>query len=173
MTWEIDNPDHADDLCRLNPQDCLGEQLLRYIADAGDNNRIDNDYWQVLNTYGYSSAGLSMRETRWEDVADRLQDDFDMANIDVNYDFRFGARGPCQTPVSRTPDRDGGNYFSLFGDLSDLLEANNLSADEAEALWGASPPATSCGNYYNAPSQEELQFVFDDIASRMFTRIAR
>jgi len=174
----LDDPDHAedhaDDLCRLNPQDCLGEQLLRYIADAGDNNRIDNDYWQVLNTYGYSSAGLSMRETRWEDVADRLQDDFDMANIDVNYNFRFGARGPCQTTsVNRVPDRDGGNYFSLLGDLSDPLEANNLSADEAEALWGASPPATSCGNYYNAPSQEELQFVFDDIASRMFTRIAR
>ena len=27
--------------------DYLGEELLRYIADVGDNFQIDNDYWQV------------------------------------------------------------------------------------------------------------------------------
>jgi hypothetical protein len=34
------------------------------------------------------------------------------------------------------------------------------------------PPRTDCGNYFNAPSQAKLQAVFDEIASRMFTRLA-
>ncbi len=34
-----------------------GEQLLRYIADVGDNGRIDNEYWQDwMASYGYGSG---------------------------------------------------------------------------------------------------------------------
>src|SRR5690606_23046274 len=34
-------------LQRLRNGDFLGEELLRYIADVGDNFEIDNDYWQL------------------------------------------------------------------------------------------------------------------------------
>ena len=32
---------------RLRDADYLGEELLRYIADVGDNFQIDSDYWQL------------------------------------------------------------------------------------------------------------------------------
>lgn len=34
-------------------------------------------------------------------------------------------------------------------------------------------PGESCGNYFNATDGLELQLVFDEIAARMFTRLAR
>jgi len=98
-----------------NVEDYLGEELLRYIADVGDNFEIDTDYqqdWlddQVLN--GEPTDG-------------------------------YGSRGACEDPASA-----GGVIQPL-------------------------PPTQDCGNYYNAPDQSRLQLVFDDIASRMFTRLA-
>ncbi len=41
----------------------------------------------------------------------------------------------------------------------------------AAGTYSPLPPRESCGNYYNAPNQEQLELVFDDIASRMFTRL--
>jgi len=123
--------------CEENVPDCLGEELLRYIADAGDNFQIDNDYQQYL-----------------------------LARIATNIDGEF-AEGPI-----------------LFGD--DPLEGRYGAPDpcQAENGWdwedpnGTTQPVISrqatesCGNYYNAPDQEELEAVFDDIASRMFTRLS-
>lgn len=60
--------------CIDNVPDCLGEELLRYIADVGDNNRIDTDYQQDLR-------------------ADRTLDN----NLTFNEDW--GARGPCEGPI--------------------------------------------------------------------------
>jgi hypothetical protein len=34
-------------------------------------------------------------------------------------------------------------------------------------------PGVSCGNYFNAPGQTELAEVFNEIASRMFTRLSQ
>jgi hypothetical protein len=48
-----------------------------------------------------------------------------------------------------------------------------LDNDEYFIQWGQLPPQQSCGNYFFAPDGNELQFVFDEIASRMFTRLAR
>lgn len=77
--------DGATNRCEANPVDCVGEELLRYIADVGDNNQQDYDYPNASD-------------------GDRF--------IGVNY-----------------------------------------------------------GNYWNAPDQEELSEVFDEIASRLFTRL--
>jgi hypothetical protein len=36
---------------------------------------------------------------------------------------------------------------------------------------GPAPVGTSCGNYYFAPSGDQLITIFEDIADRIFTRI--
>jgi hypothetical protein len=98
--------------------DCLGEEMLRYIADVGDNFRIDTNYqqdWSDNRFYDNSVAG------------------------------DYGTRGPCE----------------------------RLGADPASNSIEPMTPGADCGNYYNAPSPAELEQVFDDIASRMFTRLAR
>lgn len=97
--------------------DCLGEELLRYIADVGDNFRMDTDYQQDLLDDTY--------------LNDSLTDD------------DYGPRGECEDP-----DAAPGTIFPKTA-------------------------KTSCGNYYNAPGGDELNRVFDDIASRMFTRLTQ
>jgi hypothetical protein len=61
--------------CVDNVSDCLGEELLRYVADVGDNNRIDTDYEQDLRADEKLDKGLSFNED-------------------------WGARGPCEGPVN-------------------------------------------------------------------------
>ncbi len=117
--------------CRENILDCLGEELLRYIADVGDNNRMDMDYQQDLR-------------------ADRFLD----GNLSFNEDY--GARGPCEGPVVGYASAEAAVAALNFGALVNPLA-----------------PGESCGNYFNAPNEKELQIVFDTIASRMFTRITR
>jgi hypothetical protein len=108
--------------------ECLGEELLRYIADVGDNFRIDTDYQQALLTNRAGVLG-------------------GMTNED------FGPRGECEEPLppGQTP----------------------LTAGSFNNLVRPKQTRVSCGNYYNAPSTAELGRVFDDIASRMFTRLTQ
>lgn len=115
---------NSDDMCARNMEDCLGEELLRYIADAGDNFRIDNDHQQ---DYRY---------------------DLTLGTPDNDPDFGgYGPKDPCQAQdVDYVP-----------GDMNTIKPF---------------PRGESCGNYYNAPGPAELQQVFNDIASRMFTRLA-
>ncbi len=116
----------------LNPDEYLGEELLRYIADVGDNFQIDTDYQQDL-----------------------LQDqslDGEMAQPET-----FGLRGPCEDQNIESQD-----YAIYTGNGDDLLQF----------MFEPLPPTQDCGNYYNAPDQSRLKLVFDDIASRMFTRLA-
>jgi hypothetical protein len=102
--------------------DCLGEEILRYIADVGDNFTIDTDYQQ------------------WHRNGGPLDSDDD-----------YGPRGPCEADL--TTDRMSA---ATYEDLVRPLDAGQ-----------------SCGNYFNAPDEEELDDVFDEIASRMFTRLTR
>ena len=60
-----------------------------------------------------------------------------------------------------------GSYREIYGDPT------TFTAAERDAEWGMISPVQSCGNFYYAPDGNELEFVFDDIASRMFTRLAR
>lgn len=101
---------------------CLGEELLRYIADVGDNFQVDSDYQQYLVNQRY-----------------------DPGNSLSNEDF--GPRGECEEDLDNPAS-------ATFTDLVQPLQAGR-----------------SCGNYYNAPAADELERVFDDIASRMFTRL--
>ncbi|MEQ8672681.1 MAG: pilus assembly protein TadG-related protein [Aggregatilineales bacterium] len=116
------NPGSCDD----NIPDCLGEELLRYIADVGDNFDIDTNYQQ-----------------------DYLDDTFLNGSRTAT---EYGAPGICEPPSTGAGDLGG--YDPGTGDVEFL------------------PPTESCGNYFNAPGEEELQVVFDEIASRMFTRLA-
>lgn len=106
--------------------DCLGEELFRYIADVGDNFRVDTDHQ--------------------EDWIDNHSPDF-------SPEPDWGVRGPCEDQsIDPRLAVAAGNWRMLVAPL---------------------PPATSCGNYFAAPTPEELELVFDEIASRMFTRLAR
>ena len=112
------NFDQGDGSCEDNLRACLGEELLRYIADVGEN-------WQVNTHY--------------------QQDWLDDGVLNDSVDD-YGPGGPC--------------------------EADDTSYDGTLASIEMRPPGENCGNYYNAPSQAELDMVFDEIASRMFTRLA-
>jgi hypothetical protein len=101
----------------LNPDAYLGEELLRYIADAGDNFKIDMNYQQ------------DYRENNALDGIEPAEG--------------WGARGVCEEDSFTNPN-----------DFAPL------------------EPTQNCGNYFNAPNQAELEVVFDEIASRMFTRLA-
>ncbi len=119
--------------CAANVSDCLGEELLRYIADVGDNQRIDTDYQQDLKRDGVLDGKLSNNDP-------------------------YGDRGPCEGPVVG------------YGSADAAKNANDFST----GVWvNPLPPKTNCGNYYNAPDPNRLTAVFDDIASRMFTRLTR
>lgn len=104
--------------------DYLGEELLRYIGDVGDNFRMDNDYWQ---------ASLS--------TINRIPNAVNPADLT---DVDWGGRGPCETETG------------------------------TRGVWAPLPPQTSCGNYYSAEADpDSLTDVFNEIASRMFTRLSR
>jgi hypothetical protein len=111
--------------CEENIADCLGEELLRYIADVGDNFRIDADYQQW-----------------WR--GGRM-------TFDLPEGQDFGPRGPCEGPGA-------GHVDGVYADFDSMVD--RLA------------PTAYCGNYFNAPSQAELEEVFVEIASRMFTRLA-
>ncbi|PJF28799.1 MAG: hypothetical protein CUN52_11625 [Phototrophicales bacterium] len=121
------SPQYDACMCKLNIEQCLGEELLRYIADAGDNFVIDNDIQQDWRDHnGFTTQiGLDKSVTDW------------------------GPKDPCENPAV--------NWFNPAVAITDLAPRRG---------------GESCGNYYNAPGVAELQQVFDDIASRMFTRLA-
>lgn len=116
---------------RSDVADCLGEELMRYIADVGDNFRIDTDYQQVLRANQNTILPAPIE-----------RDEF------------FGVRGPCEEPET-------------------LLPISRESATDIYQLILPKPAGESCGNYFNAPNAEELNKVFNEITSRMFTRLTR
>ncbi len=116
-------------------EDYLGEQLLRYIADVGDNNELDNDYYEHYHEYLNNPNELHVGE--------------------------FGFRGPCQTVNLGTSVQ---SY--------DLNNDTTIDAGEFDLMFEPLPPKEDCGNYFNAPSANELEAVFDSIASKLFTRLA-
>jgi hypothetical protein len=67
----------------------------------------------------------------------------------------WGERGPCEGPVV--------GYDSIL----------DVPVGSEGAIYNPLPATESCGNYFNAPNPDELQNVFDTIASRMFTRLTR
>ncbi len=105
--------------------DYLGEELLRYIADVGDNSRIDWDYWQ-FQMGARIRNGISAGQTQ------------------------YGPRGACELPEEDLPP-----------------------VANARELYLPLPPRQSCGNYYVAATEEDLNRVFNEIASRMFTRLSQ
>jgi hypothetical protein len=122
---------NEDGSCQKNISDCLGEELLRYVADVGDNNRIDTDYQQDYRGNGAVDKVLALGDI-------------------------YGTRGLCEGPV-----------------LGGFQSADDVPANQLNLLVNPSPAGESCGNYFNAPDEQELQEVFDTIASRMFTRLTR
>ncbi|MDX2159777.1 MAG: pilus assembly protein TadG-related protein [bacterium] len=104
--------------------DYVGEELLRYIADAGDNFRIDSDYWQFFMGQRIGNGVTDLATAEW------------------------GTRGACEIEVADLGSTGREEYAPL-------------------------PPRTSCGNYYVAATADDLNLVFNEIASRMFTRLSQ
>lgn len=80
-------------------ENCLGEELLRYIADVGDNFRIDTDYQQD-----------------WR--SDEHAIDLNLADGD-----NWGGRGPCEDPMVAFGDPE-----DIAGDTNINTEAKRLDA---------------------------------------------
>ncbi len=119
-----------------NTESYLGEELLRYIGDAGDNFRIDDDYWQwKLAKLGVFSDPDSMTTAQKETY--------------------YGLPGPCENP-GEDP-------------IASPPSSNNKETDNHQMA----SPGANCGNYFNAPDQTQLAEVFNEIASRMFTRLSQ
>lgn len=135
------SPSYVPYSTQYNVADFLGEELLRYIADVGDNFQIDTDYQQDLLEDGVLHGYLN--------------------------EGSFGPRGACE---DQTLDPSG-----YIGDEAQL-RGNGRSSAPRDGGTGTMvrplPPRQDCGNYYNAPDQSRLQLVFEDIATRMFTRLA-
>jgi hypothetical protein len=110
--------------CGACLEETLGEELLRYIADAGDNNRVDDDYWQTA-----------------------------LGAVDILPD-------PNELPVSERA--------AFYGQLGPC-EAD----DGNPTAYGSVTPGETCGNYFNAAGGADLEIVFNEIASRMFTRLSQ
>ncbi|MEO8392913.1 MAG: hypothetical protein ABI700_07960 [Chloroflexota bacterium] len=138
----------------LRNADYLGEELLRYIADIGDNNQIDSDYWQLCESknapaydpaFAYSAAGgpFSCRDDGGTNSGDRIGNPIDLTLPN------WGARGPCESPYDPLTANTRGEYYL------------------------PKTPGTACGNYYVAATGTQLEAVFDQIASRMFTRLSQ
>ena len=127
---------------------CLGQELLRYIADVGDNNQMDIDYQQ-----DYLQDG----------TLNGITADSSTGPSAVQYDG-YGDRGPCEGPIvigaAKYLTAKSAGTNGVFSSNYDALRTNPL-------------PPGSCGNYYNAPGGPQLTKVFEDIASRMFTRITK
>jgi hypothetical protein len=122
----------GDGSCTANINDCLGEELLRYIADVGDNNRLDTDYQQDYKGTPSVDKNLAAGDS-------------------------YGSRGPCEGVV-----------------LGGYADAEAIPASQIETLLiNPLPPKQNCGNYFNAPDAAKLDSVFNEIASRMFTRLTR
>jgi hypothetical protein len=142
---DVRDPDDIQDLCDLNVGDCLGEQVLRYIADVGDNNALDNDYYEYQANPGTA-----------------------LGTLDPTYNSgSYGPRDPCQLPDAPIKVNNGQT------ETYDFDNNGSINVDEDNRMYGHYYIQQNCGNYYYAPDYSQLQFVFDDIASRMFTRLSR
>ncbi len=82
-----------------NLEDYLGEELLRYIADAGDNFRMDSDYWQFQLGYRIPNR---------------------VTNLTGGAAPEWGPPGPCERTTGSqgswrplAPQTDCGNYWSV------------------------------------------------------------
>jgi hypothetical protein len=77
---------------------------------------------------------------------DRIPNSIDLTSSGA----AWGARGPCETewPVTQPQDQRGNTYAPV-------------------------EPMTPCGNYFVAATGQQLEAVFDQIASRMFTRLSQ
>lgn len=128
--------------------DYLGEELLRYIADAGDNFQIDSDYWQLCasETDGPVPQVSPCLISGFGNTENRIGNFIYKSNTSPNW----GVRGPCEQPYT------GANPLTDRGDTYMPLA-----------------PKASCGNYFAAPRGDQLQEVFNQIASRMFTRLSQ
>ncbi|PJF40467.1 MAG: hypothetical protein CUN54_05160 [Phototrophicales bacterium] len=129
--------------------DCLGVELLRYIADVGDNFQIDTDYQQLYTTFGpLGPASGSIEQLR--------------------ADGEFGGRGPCEQDLGQVISPPNSNVVTV----EDFRRSQGVNPTWNQLI-APRPPTENCGNYFNATADRaSLSAVFDTIAQRMFVRIA-
>lgn len=147
----------GDETCANNIKQCLGEELLRYIADAGDNFQIDNDVHQDMLADRYRWRALAqLGHTQYPTLNGY---DYDGDALDDEF---WGPKDPCE------PD----TYIGLNGEAPAWRPVDPDNPTPIANMVSQTRPSGSCGNYFNAPSAVELERIFDEIASRMFTRIS-
>lgn len=132
----------------------LGVKFLRYMADAGDNGVIDNPLqrWYRDQAYGgtYTKDPMPPGASAFDDRSSGFKGSLlggyqDRTDPCAIYDFRELNVFPNFTNQGNNPE--------------------NLAYEQAAR--------TSCGNYYYAGDPTAIDRAFTDIASRLFTRLAR
>jgi Flp pilus assembly protein TadG len=132
----------------------LGVKFMRYVADAGDNGVIDNplQHWYRDQAYvtanTYNKDPIPPGSSRGDSTTG-----FNSANLPADY---RKTTDPCSAYDFREQSPQ-----ALPGSLS----APNTTYETLAA--------TSCGNYYYAGTNAAIDRAFTDIASRLFTRLAR
>lgn len=135
----------------------LGVKFMRYVADAGDNGVIDNPLQRWYRDQAY--VGTYQKDPM--PGGSSLFDDkigFNSASIPPSYSAN---PDPCFQYDFR---EDAGGVFPDYSIANGNNPANNRFEDLAR---------TTCGNYYYAGDRTAVDRAFTDIATRLFTRLAR
>ncbi len=130
-----------------------------------------------VDDYARDWADYVAQERQATDFATQLPTIFTIGfglNYDADGDGNTDSAGSivCNDPTQLTYATNclGEELLRYIADIGD----NNQYDDNYPDTFDDSTNATvSFGNYYNAPDEDELERVFEEIASRMFTRIAR
>lgn len=109
--------------CRTTRQwtyeDYLGEQLLRYIGDVGDNFRLDDDYWQCYVQGRIPNPVDTNPSLTVTDCSDKTHEN-------------WGPRGPCELQDVAPSDRGNGNFTNWLQPQQSC--GNYFAAGSAEDL---------------------------------------
>lgn len=135
----------------------LGVKFMRYVADAGDNGIIDNHvqawYRNAIQTNNANPDPIPPNSSFFNDLAGFNGADGSYGSTPedpcAKYDFR-----------ELTANNSAGNHGPASSDYPDGSGYEDVYK-------------TSCGNYYYAGNSGAIDRAFADIASRLFTRLAR
>jgi Flp pilus assembly protein TadG len=90
-----------------NYEDYLGEELLRYVADAGDNFRIDSDYWQYVMGYRIPN---------------------NVTDLAAGETAEWGQRGPCETESFTSGNRQAWSPLPIRQNCGNYWNARDQNA---------------------------------------------
>jgi hypothetical protein len=144
----------------------LGVKLMRYIADAGDNGRIDNNlqewyryYRGQADLYGYAASQDVIYARAGYPYAHYRSGDY-IANIYTGATWLDPDQDPCAEYDYNEYQLLGGTVRSQYPDGTATAVYETIARQD-------------CGQYWFANDISKVNRAFTEIAGRLFTRLAR